>query len=68
MSRSLSETSNQEREKAVQMLMALDVPGSGPLELVRREAEAIIDALGLSWPCKRCDRVSGDGICWFHNV
>jgi hypothetical protein len=61
-------TPDENRDQAVQTIMALDVPGSGPLELARREAEAIIDALGLSWPCQRCDRVSGDGICWFHNV
>ena len=56
------------REQAVETLMALTVPGSGPLELARREAEAIIDALNLSWPCSRCDRVSDDGVCWYHNV
>lgn len=33
-----------DREQATRMLMELDVPGSGPLELARREAEAIVDA------------------------
>jgi hypothetical protein len=56
------------RERAIQKLLVLEVPGSGPLEIVRREAEGIIDALGLSWPCSRCERVSDDGICWYHNV
>lgn len=31
-------------------------------------AETVIDALEISWPCERCERLSGDGICWFHNA
>ena len=42
------------REEAIKRLLELSVVGSGPLELVRREAEGIIDALGLTWPCPEC--------------
>lgn len=41
------------REEAIAVLLALEVPGSGPLELNRREAVGIIDALGLSWATRQ---------------
>lgn len=64
-------TAEQAREEAIELVVAaLWRSGLGKLsrDECRVEAERVIEALGLTWPCNRCDRVSGDGICWFHNV
>lgn len=42
------------RERAVETVLAMDVPGSGPLELVRREAEPIVEAV-LAVVCAALD-------------
>lgn len=60
-------TSEELRERAVQAAAAKveTLPDDSSSTVI---AETVIDALSLSWPCSRCERVSGDGICWFHNV